>query len=154
MLKPWYRFLCKRPCFNDDYLPTFNRPNVTLVDVSATRGVERMTETGLVANGVEYEVDCIVYASGFEITTEMKRRIGIDIVEGRDGHSLYDHWANGFRTLHGLTTHGFPNQFFTGFIQGGVSVNVTVMYDQQARHMAYIIKQTWIVVLRRWRSAK
>jgi cyclohexanone monooxygenase len=142
MLKPYYRFLCKRPCFNDDYLPTFNRPNVTLVDVSGSQGVERITEKGIVANGVEYEVDCIVYASGFEITTEMKRRIGIDVIEGRDGYSLYDHWENGFRTLHGQTTHGFPNQFFTGFIQGGVSVNVTVMYDQQARHMAYTISET------------
>ena len=140
-LKPYYRFLCKRPCFNDDYLPTFNRPNVTLIDVSDTRGVERLTKKGIVAHGVEYEVDCIIYASGFEITTEMKRRMGIETVEGRGGRSLYDHWANGFRTLHGFMTHGFPNQLFTGFIQGGVSVNVTVMYDQQARHMAYIIRE-------------
>ena len=140
-LKPYYRFLCKRPCFNDDYLPTFNRPNVTLVDVSSTQGVERLTEKGIVANGVEYEVDCIIYASGFEITTEMRRRIGIDRFEGRGGLSLYRHWANGFRTLHGFTTHGFPNLLFTGFIQGGVSVNVTVMYDQQARHLAYIMKE-------------
>jgi cyclohexanone monooxygenase len=140
-LKPYYRFLCKRPCFNDDYLPTFNRPNVTLVDVSGTQGVERLTEHGVVANGVEHEVDCIIYASGFEITTEMRRRIGIERFEGSDGVSLYDNWANGFRTLHGFTTHGFPNLFFTGFIQGGVSVNVTVMYDQQARHLAYIMKE-------------
>ena len=77
-LKPWYRFLCKRPCSNDEYLPTFNRPNVTLVDVSATKGVERMTETGFVADGVEYEVDCMIFASGFEITTELERRWGID----------------------------------------------------------------------------
>jgi cyclohexanone monooxygenase len=141
-LKPYYRFLCKRPCFNDDYLPTFNRPNVTLVDVSTTQGVERLTEKGIISKGVEHEVDCIVYASGFEITTEMKRRIGIERVEGRDGRSLYDHWADGFKTLHGFTTHGFPNQLFMGFIQGGVSVNVTVMYDAQARHMAYLIKET------------
>jgi cyclohexanone monooxygenase len=140
-LKPFYRFLCKRPCFNDDYIATFNRSNVTLVDVSKTRGVERFTDRGVVADGVEYEVDCVVYASGFEITTQMSRRIGIDSVVGRNGRSLYDHWAHGFRTLHGFMTHGFPNQFFTGFIQGGVSVNVSAMYDQQARHIAYIIKQ-------------
>ncbi len=140
-LKPYYRFLCKRPCFNDDYLPTFNLPNVSLVDVSGSQGVERLTERGFVASGVEYDVDCIVYASGFEITTEMKRRIGIERVEGRGGRSLYDHWADGFKTLHGFTTHGFPNQLWTGFIQGGVSVNVTVMYDHQARHMAYIVKE-------------
>ena len=141
-LKPYYRFLCKRPCFNDAYLPTFNRPNVTLIDVSDTQGVERFTEKGIVSKGVEYDVDCIVYASGFEITTSMKRRIGIDVVEGRDGRSLYDHWENGFKTLHGQTTNGFPNQFFMGFIQGGVSVNVTVMYDQQAHHIAYMVGET------------
>jgi cyclohexanone monooxygenase len=141
-LKPWYRFNCKRPCFNDDYLPTFNRPNVTLVDVSGAKGVERMTEKGLVANGIEYEVDCIVYASGFEITTDLKRRFAIDVIEGREGRSLYDHWANGFRTLHGTTTHGFPNQFFTGYTQGAVSGSITLGYDQQARHIAYLIKET------------
>jgi cyclohexanone monooxygenase len=139
-LKPYYRFLCKRPCFNDDFLPTFNRPNVTLVDVSETRGVERLTETGVVANGVEYPVDCIVYASGFEVTTELGRRIGVDSIEGREGRSLFDHWAGGFQTLHGLMTHGFPNLFFTGFTQGGASVNVGVMFDHQARHMGYVMK--------------
>jgi cyclohexanone monooxygenase len=141
-LKGWYRWMCKRPTFHDEYLPTFNRPSVTLVDVSASKGVDRITEKSIVANGVEYEVDCIVYASGFEITTEMKRRIGISIVEGRDGLSLYDHWRDGFRTLHGLTSHGFPNMFFTGFLQGGVSPSVTEMYDDQTRNIAYIIRQT------------
>jgi cyclohexanone monooxygenase len=140
-LKPWYRFLCKRPCSNDDFLPTFNRPNVTLVDVSASKGVERITEKGLVANGLEYEVDCIIYASGFEITTEISRRYGMDAIEGRDGLSLYDHWANGFKTLHGMTSHGFPNQFFTGFTQGGVSANTSSMYEQQGEHIAYIIRE-------------
>jgi cyclohexanone monooxygenase len=140
-LKPWYRFLCKRPCFNDEYLPSFNRPNVTLVDVSGSKGVERITERGIVGGGVEYEVDCIIYASGYEITTEIKRRYGIDAIEGRDGRSLYDHWASVFRTLHGITSHGFPNQFFTGFIQGGVGANISAMYDQQGRHIAYILKQ-------------
>src|SRR6202021_2699266 len=52
-LKPYYRFLCKRPCSNDDYLSSFNRPNVTLVDVSSSKGVERATEKGLVANRIE-----------------------------------------------------------------------------------------------------
>lgn len=141
-LKAYYRFLCKRPCFNDEYLPAFNRDNVTLVDVSQTKGVERVTEKGIMAGGVEHEVDCIIFASGFEITTEMKRRIGIPEFVGRDGLSLYDHWKDGFRTLHGLTTRGFPNLFFMGFIQGGASVNVTHMYAEQARHIAYIIKET------------
>jgi cyclohexanone monooxygenase len=142
MLKPWYRFLCKRPCFNDDYLPTFNRPNVTLVDVSHAKGIDRITENGIVANGVEYEVDCIIYASGFESTTDLRRRYGIDVIEGRDGLSIYDHWANGFRTLHGMTVHNFPNLLFTGWLQGGVSGSTTLMYDQQGRHISYIVGET------------
>jgi cyclohexanone monooxygenase len=140
-LKPYYRFMCKRPCSNDEYLPTFNRPNVTLVDVSASKGVERATETGLVANGVEYEVDCIIWASGFEITTEISRRYAIDAIEGRDGLSLFDHWRDSYKSLHGMTSRGFPNQFFTGFIQGGVSGNTTAMFEQQAEHIAYIVAE-------------
>jgi cyclohexanone monooxygenase len=141
MLKAWYRFNCKRPCFNDDYLPTFNRPNVKLIDVSDTQGVERMTEKGFVANGVEYEVDCVIFASGFEFTADIKRSYAIGAINGRNGRSLYDHWAKGFRTLHGLTTHGFPNQFFTGYTQGALG-NVTAAYDQQAMQIAYIVKET------------
>ncbi|MER5903465.1 NAD(P)/FAD-dependent oxidoreductase [Streptomyces mirabilis] len=141
-LKPYYRFLCKRPCFNDEYLPTFNRPNVTLVDVSDTKGVERITQKGIIAHGVEHEVDCIIFASGFEITTDLDRRLGIRPFAGRDGLSLYDHWAKGYRTLHGVMSHGFPNQFFTGFLQGGVTASTTAMFEQQAQHIAYIIKET------------
>lgn len=140
-LKPYYRFLCKRPCSNDDYLDAFNLPNVTLVDVSASKGVERATEKGLIADGVEYEVDCIIFASGFEITTELHRRYVMDTIAGRDGLSLFDHWADGYKTLHGMTTRGFPNQFFTGFVQGGVAANTTAMLEEQGRHIAYIVAE-------------
>jgi cyclohexanone monooxygenase len=140
-LKAYYRFLCKRPGFSDDYLPTFNRPNVTLVDVSATKGVERITPNGLVADGVEYEVDCVIFASGFEITTDLDRRLAIAPFTGRNGVSLYDHWAKGYRTLHGITSHGFPNLLFTGFIQGGVTAATTLMFEQQADHIAYLVKE-------------
>jgi len=140
-LKPYYRFLCKRPCSNDDYLETFNRPNVTLVDVSATKGVQRATEKGLVANDIEYQVDCIIYASGFEITTEMSRRYSIDAIEGRDQLTLFDYWAGGYRTLHGMTSRGFPNQFFTGFTQVGISANIAANYELQGEHIAYIIAE-------------
>lgn len=140
-LKPYYRFLCKRPCSNDDYLSTFNRPNVTLVDVSESKGVERITDTGIVANGVEYEVDCIIFASGFEITTEISRRYAIDTIEGRDGLSLYDHWHDGYKTLHGMSSHGFPNQFFTGFTQVGISANISANYEVQGEHIAYVIAE-------------
>ena len=126
---------------NDEYLPTFNRPNVTLVDVSDPRASNGSPRTGLVANGVEYEVDCIIYASGFEISTEISRRYAIDAIEGRDGLSLFDHWRDGYKTLHGMTSRGFPNQFFTGFIQGGVAANTTAMFEQQAEHIAYIISE-------------
>lgn len=140
-LKPYYRFMCKRPCSSDEYLPTYNRPNVTLVDVSETKGVERLTEKGIVANDVEYEVDCVIFASGFEISTEISRRYAIDRIEGRDGLSLFDHWGDSYKTLHGMTSRGFPNQFFTGFIQGAVSGNTTAMFEQQARHIGYIVAE-------------
>ena len=140
-LKPYYRQFCKRPTFNDEYLPCFNQDNVTLVDVSAAKGVERITKKGVVANGQEYEVDCIIYASGFEITTQFKRRLGID-VNGRDGVSLFDHWADGMKTLHGFSTRDFPNWFYIGVSQNALSVNMTAMFDEQARHISYIVAET------------
>jgi cation diffusion facilitator CzcD-associated flavoprotein CzcO len=140
-LKPWYRFLCKRPLSNDDYYPTFNRPNVKLIDVSATRGVERMTEKGFVAGGVEYEVDCVIFASGFEASSDLDRRWGIGVVEGREGKSIYQHWANGPLTLHGMMTHGFPNQFYAGYIQGALNASTTEQFDRQCYHIAYVISE-------------
>lgn len=140
-LKPYYRFMCKRPTSSEHYLATFNRPNVKLVDVSATKGVERLTEKGIVADGVEYEVDCVIFASGFEISTELSRRFAIEEIVGRDGVSLFDYWHDDYKTLHGMTSRGFPNQFFMGFIQGGVSANTTAMFEQQAKHIAYIIAE-------------
>ncbi|WP_307789272.1 flavin-containing monooxygenase [Mycolicibacterium baixiangningiae] len=140
-LKPYYRFLCKRPLSNDEYLPAFNRPNATLVDVSDSRGVEKVTAKGLVVGGVEYEVDCIIYASGFEITTDISRRYSIEAVEGRDGLSLFDYWRDGYKTLHGMTSRGFPNQFFTGFTQVGISANIAANYELQGEHIAYVIAE-------------
>ena len=139
-LKPWYRPFCKRPTFNDEYLATFNRPNVELIDVSNSKGVERITKNAVVANGATYPVDCIIYATGFEITTSAHRRVDFDTL-GRGGVSLYDHWANGYRTLHGLSSHGFPNWFTIGINQNGLSPNMTAMFDDQAVHVAYIIDE-------------
>ena len=140
-LKPYYRFMCKRPCSSEQYLATFNRPNVTLVDVSECKGVERLTPSGIVANGIEYDVDCVIFASGFEISTEISRRYAIDRIVGRDGLSLFEYWKDNYQTLHGMTSRGFPNQFFMGYIQGGVSANTTAMFEQQAQHIAYIVAE-------------
>lgn len=140
-LKPYYRFLCKRPLSNETYLETFNLPNVKLIDVSSTKGVERMTATGFVADGVEHEIDCMIFASGFEVTSDLNRRWGIETYEGRNGLSIYDHWNEEYKTLHGLMTHGFPNQFFVGYYQGGLNATTTEQYKQQCHHIAYIIKQ-------------
>ncbi len=137
-LKPWYRQFCKRPCFNDEFLETFNRDNVRLVDVADAKGVEAITDDAVIANGERFEVDCIIYATGFEITTSPHRRVDFDTI-GRDGQSLYDHWADGFRTLHGLASHGFPNWFTIGINQNGLSPNMTAMFDDQAVHVAYVI---------------
>lgn len=138
-LKPWYRFLCKRPCSNDEYYQTFNLPNVKLIDVSETRGVERLTARGFVHQGREYEIDCLILASGFEMTSDLKKRWGIARIEGRNGVSIYDYWADGFQTLHGIMTHGFPNQFFTGFTQAGLNATNSVTFVSQGRHIGYIM---------------
>jgi cation diffusion facilitator CzcD-associated flavoprotein CzcO len=141
ILKPYYRFLCKRPCSNDDFYSTFNRPNVSLIDVSATQGLEQMTENGFVHNGEEYPIDCFILASGFEMTSNLKKRWGIDVVEGRDGVSIYDYWDDGYQTLHGMTSHGFPNQFYIGFIQGGLNASTTETFSKHGQHIAYLIKE-------------
>jgi cyclohexanone monooxygenase len=137
-LKPYYRQFCKRPCFHDEYLQTFNRPNVTLVDTDG-RGIERITERGIVANGAEYELDCIVFASGFEVGTPMERRAGYQVY-GRGGVAMSDKWRDGISTLYGMQTNGFPNCFIVGLAQVGMSANIPHVLDVQSRHIAYILE--------------
>ena len=136
-LKPYYQMFCKRPTFNDDYLPTFNRPNVTLLDTDG-QGAERITAKGVVVKGVGYEVDCIIYSTGFEVGTSYTRRAGYDVV-GRDGCKLSEHWAEGMRTLHGMSSHGFPNLFIMHPSQGGFTANFPHSLDENAVHQAHII---------------
>ena len=136
-LKPYYRQFCKRPCFHDEYLDAFNRPNVSLVDTDG-RGVEEITERGVVANGVEYELDCIIYATGFEVGTEYTRRAGYEVV-GRDGITLTEKWADGAQTFHGMHSRGFPNCFIFSLIQSGFTANFPHMLDEQSKHLAYIL---------------
>jgi cation diffusion facilitator CzcD-associated flavoprotein CzcO len=138
-LKPYYRAMCKRPLSSDDYYPAFNQANVTLIDVADTKGLEEITATGFVVDGRHIAVDCLIFASGFEVTGDLDRRWGIDSIEGRDGVSLYDEWRDGPKTLHGTMAHGFPNQFFIGYIQGGLNGSVTLQFGQQGYHAAQII---------------
>jgi cation diffusion facilitator CzcD-associated flavoprotein CzcO len=115
-LKPWYRQLCKRPCFHDEYLDAYNEPGCHLVDTGG-QGVERIDETGVVAAGQHYDLDCLIFASGFEVGTEHARRWGFDVV-GRDDLALSEHWAGGMRSLHGIHVRHFPNLFVVGPSQG------------------------------------
>ncbi len=117
-LKPYYHQFCKRPCFHDEYLDTFNRPNVTLVDTEG-RGVDAITESGVVVDGVEYELDCLIFATGFEVGTDYTRRAGYDLI-GRDGADAQR--EVGRRRLHAATActrHGFPNCFIFSIAQSG-----------------------------------
>ena len=138
-LKPWYNYFCKRPCFSDEYLQTYNRPNVTLVDTEG-KGVERITPTGAVVNGKEYPLDCLIYATGFDYMLEYARESGLDIT-GRNGVSLTEHWSRGARTLYGMQTRGFPNYFLMSLVQAGVSINYIHIADVQTKHIASIISQ-------------
>jgi cyclohexanone monooxygenase len=140
-LKAWYRQLCKRPCFHDEYLQAFNSPNTHLVDTDG-KGVERITERGVVVAGKEYEVDCIIYASGFEVGTEYKRRAGFDLT-GRDGVKLSDYWADGMRTKHGIHVHGFPNAFLVQPAQGANLIsNVPHNLTEAGKTIARVIRHT------------
>jgi cyclohexanone monooxygenase len=138
-LKAWYGQLCKRPCFHDEYLQAFNTPGTHLVDTDG-KGIERITETGVVVAGQEYELDCIIYASGFEVGTEYKRRSGFDL-SGRAGVRLSEHWSDGMRTKHGIHVHGFPNAFFVQPTQGANLIsNVPHNLTEAAKTIAMVVK--------------
>ena len=138
-LKPYYRQFCKRPCFHDEYLQTFNRDNVTLVDTQG-KGVERITEKGVVVDGQEYELDCLIFATGFEVGTEYASRAGYELI-GRDDITLTDKWADGVTTLHGVHIHGFPNCYMMSIAQSGLTVNFPYLIDVQSTHIAWVIQQ-------------
>ena len=138
-LKPWYSQFCKRPCFHDQYLGTFNRPNVHLVD-SQGQGVERITEHGVVVAGRETSLDCLIFGTGFEVGTDFTRRLGFE-VQGKGGLTLTDKWKGGAATFHGLFTRGFPNLFVMTTQQSGQSANFQHMLDEQSHHIAHIVGQ-------------
>ena len=137
LLKPWYFQMCKRPCFHDEYLPAFNRPNVKLVDTGG-QGVERITENSVIVDGVEYPVDCIIYASGYDNGADYTSRMGFDI-HGRGGVSINDAWAEGPGTLHGMTARGFPNLLNIHLLQSGIAINFSHLLSELAVHAAWLI---------------
>lgn len=130
-LKPWYMFMCKRPCFDNDYLPTFNRPNVHLVDTHG-KGITEITAKGPVFEGREYELDLLIYATGFEV-----QKTGIyNQIKGRGGLDLNDKYSDGIRTLVGIHSHGYPNLFIMGGYQASFQFNLTDMLQAQGDHIA------------------
>ncbi|MDE2378546.1 NAD(P)/FAD-dependent oxidoreductase [Bradyrhizobium sp.] len=137
-LKAWYRQLCKRPCFHDEYLEAFNTPGTHLIDTDG-KGVERINEKGVVVAGKQYDLDCIIYASGFEVGTDYKRRAGFDLT-GRGGLKLSDYWSEGMRSLHGIHVHGFPNAFFVQPAQGANLIsNIPHNLTEAARTIAMLV---------------
>jgi cyclohexanone monooxygenase len=156
-LKPWYNVLCKRPCFHDEYLQAFNQENVHLVDTKGKSasfshrrtsyadmntgvGIERITEKGIVANGKEYELDLLIYATGFELATDWTHRSNMELY-GREGKTFTECWKNGPRTFHGWTVRDFPNCFLTGVVQATLTPNFLHASGVQAKHFAYVIKK-------------
>ncbi len=136
-LKPWYMFMCKRPCFDDEYLPAYNRPNVHLVDTQG-KGITEITERGPVFEGHEYPLDVLIYATGFEV-----QKTGIyNEIRGRDGREINDTYRDGMRTLFGVHTHGYPNLFIMGGYQASFQFNLTFMLQTQGDHIAECIRHT------------
>jgi cation diffusion facilitator CzcD-associated flavoprotein CzcO len=137
-LKPYWGKHCKRVCFHDEYLPAFNLPNVHLVD-TAGRGVDEITPRGPVVDGVEYPVDLLIYASGFEVTTDLHHRLGFDPV-GRDGVTLSERWASGAHTLYGVLASGFPNMMLISIVQGGFGTNFSHLLSEAAHNVARLME--------------
>jgi cation diffusion facilitator CzcD-associated flavoprotein CzcO len=134
-LKPWYMFMCKRPCFDDDYLPTYNRPSVHLVDTRGL-GITQIAPQGPVFEDRAYPVDLLIYATGFEV-----QKTGIyNEIRGRDGREINETYASGMRTLFGVHTHGYPNLFIMGGYQASFQFNLTFMLQTQGDHIAECVK--------------
>jgi cyclohexanone monooxygenase len=137
-LKPYWGKHCKRVCFHDDYLAAFNRTNVHLVDTDG-RGVDAISARGPIVNGVEYPVDLLIYASGFEVTTDLHARLGFD-PKGVGGIPLSERWSHGAHTLHGVMASGFPNLLLISLVQGGFGTNFSHLLSEAATHVAHIVE--------------
>ncbi len=133
-LKPWYMFMCKRPCFHNEYLPTFNLPSVQLIDTHG-KGITQINEHGPVFDGEQFELDLLIYATGFEV-----QKTGIyNKIVGKGGVDLQEKYAEGIRTLLGIHTEGYPNLFIMGGYQASFQFNLTDMLQTQGDHIAACI---------------
>lgn len=139
-LKPYYNYFCKRPGWHDEYLAAFNLPSVSLVDTHG-KGIERIYEGGVVVEGREYPLDCLIFGTGFVTETTGKLRLGFDVI-GRDGVTLTEKWKDGMTTLHGLMVSQFPNLFIIPGVnsQAVVTVNVVHMTQEYAHQIAYVVR--------------
>ena len=136
-LMPWYSQACKRPCFHDEYLPAFNRPNVHLVDTDG-KGIHEVGANGPIFEGVEYPVDLLIYASGYEVTSDYHHRLGFD-PKGRGGVPLSEAWGTGPSTLQGVLTRGFPNMLMISTVQGAQATNFLHSISTVAEHVAWLV---------------
>ncbi|GLY38922.1 monooxygenase [Amycolatopsis sp. NBRC 101858] len=139
-LQPWYRQFCKRPAFSDRYLQAFNSDRVELVDTRG-RGVDEVTEKGIVVDGTEYPVDAIIFATGFDVGFDVVARTRGADLRGRQGVALAEAWADGMRTFQGWVSRGFPNLFHLGTSQNTYSVNFAHTLEEQGTHIAAVVAE-------------
>lgn len=139
-LKPYYPFACKRPCFHDDYLATFNRDNVHVVDTEG-RGVEEIFEDGFAVNGERYAADCLIFATGFMLG-DLTSQIDLPVAN-EHGITLQDKWQGRLSTMHGIMTSGFPNLFFLPCkdSQSAPAANTTHLLYETAEHITHIVTE-------------
>ena len=136
-LKPYYPYGCKRPTFHDEYLPAFNLPHVSLVD-TAPRGVNKINENGVVHDGIEYPLDVLIYATGFEWMATST----FNMITGREGQTLKGKWEEqGTKTFLGIHSHNFPNLFIVSGPQGGGgSFNFTNAIEEHGDYIVWMLK--------------
>lgn len=136
LLSPENVIGCKRLCVDTGYFKTYNRSNVSLVDIAGTP-IEELTEAGVRVGGNEYEFDAIVFATGFDAMTGALLKIDI---RGRSGERLADKWEAGPRNYLGLSMHGFPNMFtVTGPGSPSVLTNMLPSIEQHVEWIAECI---------------
>ena len=134
-LKPWYMMMCKRPCFDNEYLPTFNRSNVQLVDTKG-KGILEIGSDGPIFEDKQYPLDLLIMATGFEVqkTGTYNRILGVD------GLDLEDKYRDGVRTVLGIHSQGYPNLFIMGGYQASFRFNLTDVLQRQGDHISGCIK--------------